>query len=67
MATSSAEPERTGRSSALPLASCGFAVKAPKRVPKRERPIASAIKRVRIVPEAPTSVPAIINSVEDRT
>ena len=67
MATSSAEPERTGRSSADPDASCGFAVNAPKRVPKRERPIASAIKRVRIVPDAPTSVPAMMRSVEEST
>ncbi|CAB5009889.1 unannotated protein [freshwater metagenome] len=67
IATSSGEPERTGRSSATPEVSCGFAVNAPKSVPKSERPMASAIKRVRIVPEAPTSVPAIINRTESST
>ena len=67
MATSSGEPERTGRSSPVPVASCGFAVNAPKRVPNKERPIASAIKRVRIVPDAPTKVPAMMSRTESRT
>ena len=42
-------------------------MKAPKRVPKSERPIASAISRVNIVPEAPTNVPATINKVDCNT
>ena len=63
MATSSGDPDFTGRTSPDAATACGFAVNAPKSVPKSERPMAVAIKRVRIVPEAPTSVPATINSV----
>ena len=36
-------------------------------MPKSERPIASAIRRVKIVPDAPTKVPAMMSRVESRT
>ena len=39
----------------------------PKRVPNNERPIASAILRVKIVPDAPTKVPAMIKRTESST
>jgi len=42
-------------------------VNAPNKVPNNERPIASAIKRVKIVPDAPTNVPAMISNVESKT
>ena len=67
IATSSGVPDFTGLVSVAPAASCGFAVNAPKSVPNNERPIASAINRVKIVPEAPTNVPAMINNVASRT
>ncbi len=37
--------------------------RAPNSTPATERPIAAAISRVRIVPEAPTRVPATSSSV----
>ena len=67
MATSSGEPDLTGRTSPAAATSCGFAVNAPKSVPKSERPIAAAISRVKMVPDAPTNVPATIRSVACRT
>ena len=50
-----------------PVAADALAVNAPNKVPNKDRPIACAIKRVRIVPDAPTKVPAIINMVFSRT
>ena len=67
MATSFAEPDRTGRSVPLPAPPAVVPENAPNKVEVSGRPIALAIRFVSNVPDAPTSVPAMSSRTLPRT